>query len=152
MHILATALALSMPAATDFATPIPATIDDALEHRVTIDHRGTAIGAIYRADVAIETDQRGIAPPSRPSTQRCHWTASVTVARTLEGSGVAGERAIATDRTLKGSRPGACMTQRGAIEREVAARTPAVRDRLIAAAEADRSTLLAELEAVAPNG
>lgn len=140
-----TAVALAAAAATS----APA---ETLQHRVTIAHRGTDIAAIYRADVAIATDQRGIAPPSHPSSERCHWTATIAIERTLAGVTTSPARAIATDTALNGSQPGSCRTQASAIEREVAARAPAIRERLIAAAEADRRALVAELEAIAPNG
>lgn len=124
-----------------------------LEHRVTVAHGSGDLAAVYRANVAIETRQRGISPPNRQSTAQCHWKAVVSVDRTLEGSATTSPaRAVATDRSIGGQRPGNCVAARSAIEREVAERTPAVREHLIAVAEADRRNLVAELDAARPNG
>lgn len=126
------------------------TLGEAIEHRVVVPHPAGEVAATYRARVAIETRTLGANTPNRPSRQICRWTAGVVVERALDG-GVA-PRIVASDRTLRGSRPGACEAARPAIETEVAARSPAVRDRLIAAAEADRTTLVAEVQALRPNG
>jgi hypothetical protein len=124
-----------------------------LEHRITLAHGGADMAAVYRANVSIETRQRGISPPNRQSTAQCHWQAMVSVDRVLEGpSGASPARAVASDRSIGGHRPGTCASARGAIEREVAERSPAVREHLIAVAEADRRNLVAELEATQPNG
>jgi hypothetical protein len=124
---------------------------EAIEHRVTLDHAGTSVAATYRARVDLDTRTRGASAPNRASAQQCAWTANVIVERTLDGAS-ATPRAVATDRTLKGTHPGSCDTARPAIEAQVAQRTPGVRDRLVAHAEADRSTLLAEIEAIRPHG
>ncbi|HTG38922.1 hypothetical protein [Sphingomonas sp.] len=126
-------------------------LGEAIEHRVTVAHRGADVAATYRARVALDTRTRGAHLPNRPSRQICRWTAAITVERALDGA-AASSRPVASDRSLSGTHPGACDTARPAIEAEVARRTPAVRDRLIAAAEADRATLLAELDALRPNG
>lgn len=126
-------------------------LGEAIEHRVTLAHRGAEVAATYRARVAIDTRTRGAHVPNRPSPQICRWTAAVTVERALDGA-AGSERPVGSDHSLSGSHPGSCETARPAIEAEVARRTPAVRDHLIAAAEADRATLLAELDALRPNG
>lgn len=124
-----------------------------LEHRISVAHRGGDVAAVYRANVEIETRQRGISPPNRPSTAQCHWQATVSVDRVLEGpSGASPARAVASDRSISGHQPGNCTSARGAIERQVAERSPEVRDHLIAVAEADRRDLVAELDAALPNG
>jgi hypothetical protein len=126
------------------------TLGEAIEHRVVVPHSAGEVAATYRARVALDTRTQGAHTPNRPSRQICRWTAGVTVERALDGG--AAPRVVASDRTLSGSRPGSCDTARPAIEAEVAQRTPAVRDRLIAAAEADRATLVAEVQALRPNG
>lgn len=122
---------------------------EALEHHVMLDHRGANIAATYRARVATETRTRGISPPNRPSTQHCAWTANVVVERTLDGTA---PRIVATDDSLSGTHPGSCDTARPAIDAHVAKRMPGVRERLVAHAEADRETLMAEIEAIRPHG
>ncbi|WP_315763011.1 hypothetical protein [Sphingomonas sp. Y38-1Y] len=127
------------------------TLGEMLEHRVTVAHAGTEHAATYRARVALDTKTIGAHTPNRPSRQQCAWTAAVTVERALDAAPAAA-RPVATDRTLKGVHPGACQTARPAIEDNVARRSPAIRDRLVAAAENDRATLVAELAAMRPNG
>ena len=120
----------------------------ATEHRVRVEHRGGAVDAVYRADVAIDHRQVGaVGPGGRPSTLRCVWSAGVTVEREARhGSGRVMTRAIRRDDVAQGSRHGWCDGQRDAIAKDVAARTDRVRDAMLAAAEEDRSVLRAELD------
>lgn len=126
-------------------------LGETIEHRVTVAHAGAEHAATYRARVAIDTKTIGAHTPNRPSRQQCMWTAAVTVERALDAAPQAA-RSVATDRTLRGTHPGDCRIARPAIEQAVADRSPAIRDRLVAAAENDRATLVAELEALRPNG
>ena len=119
-------------------------------HRVEIDHRGRSVEAIYRGPVSLDHRQVGsIAGPGRPGTLRCAWSATVSVTR--EARSAAGHaliRTLAEEAPLRGSRPGWCATQRGAIAREIAARGVEIREHLATVAERDRAALHAELEAV----
>lgn len=124
-------------------------LGEAIEHRVTLTHNGAEVAATYRARVTLDARTIGAHTPNRPSRQMCAWTAAVAVERSF---GDAVPRVIASDRTLRGTRPGACETARPAIAEEVARRSPAVRERLMAAADADRRALVAELDALRPNG
>jgi hypothetical protein len=137
MSMIQAALAL-------LATGAP--LNEAMTHEVVVNHRGADVTAHYRASTRINTRQRGIAPPNRQSTQRCDWTAELVVERMLGSDAPA--RIVATDRSLTGTRPGACATQRAAIEGEIAGRQDAVRERLVQVAEADRRDLMAELAAL----
>ena len=118
-------------------------------HRVQFDHRGQQVDVTYRSDVDVRHKQLGaVGAPGRPSALRCAWTASVDVhreARHAAGHVVA--RTISAEAPLTGSRPGWCDTQRDAIARDVAARSGAVRDHLLAVAERDQDALVAELDA-----
>ncbi|PCD03927.1 hypothetical protein COC42_06270 [Sphingomonas spermidinifaciens] len=126
-------------------------LGEMIEHRVTVSHGGAEHAATYRARVTLDTKTIGAHTPNRPSRQHCAWTAAITIERALDAAPQAA-RAVATDRTLRGTHPGACQTARPAIAETVARRSPAVRDRLVAAVEADRATLAAELAALNPNG
>lgn len=126
-------------------------LGEAIEHRVTVAHGGAEHAATYRARVAIDTRTIGAHTPNRPTRQQCAWTAALTIERALDAAPQA-TRAVATDRTLRGTHPGDCRTARPAIDRAVARRSAGVRDRLVAAAEQDRATLAAELAALMPNG
>lgn len=124
-----------------------ATASDA--HRVEIDHRGQRVDVTYRSDVDVAHKQVGaVGAPGRPTSLRCAWTANVSVHR--EARSAAGHvlaRTIASDAPIEGSRPGWCKGQRGAIAQEVAARSGAVRDHLLAAAARDQEALALELDA-----
>ncbi|WP_448658055.1 hypothetical protein ACPVPU_11410 [Sphingomonas sp. CJ99] len=123
------------------AVPLPA-------HQVTIDHRGNSVTASYRADIAIDTRQRGTSAGLRPSTRRCDWQAVVQVGRTVNGSTLPA-RIVATDRSQKGSLAGDCAVLKDQINAAVARRTPAIEQRLAAIAADDRATLLAEIDRLA---
>lgn len=127
--------------------PSSASIDAA--HRVEMDHRGHRVDVTYRSDVDVAHKQVGtVGAPGRPSTLRCAWTATVRVHR--EARSAAGHvlaRTMAGVAPVEGSRPGWCQGQRGAIAQEVAARSGAVRDHLLAAAARDQDALALELDA-----
>lgn len=118
-------------------------------HRVQIDHRGDAVEAVYRGDIAVEHRQVGAATgPGRANTLRCHWSATINVQR--EARHPAGHilsRSIAGEAPVGGSRPGWCEGQRAAIADEVARRADRLRDHMIDVAARDREILVAELEA-----
>ena len=121
-------------------------------HRMTIEHRGAPVAVDYRATKAVSTRQAGMSPPTRTGgVVRCNWTAKVVVERRLNGQDAL-SRVVDNDLQLKGSRPGTCSGAKKAIDTEIAARDEEVRRHVLAVAERDRATLLAELEAAArPN-
>lgn len=126
----------------------PAVADDT-SHRTQLDHRGHRVDVVYRGATTIAHDQRGTAgAPGRPSSLHCVWRAAIAVDR--EARSAAGHvvtRRITATTPLRGTRPGWCSTQRRGIAAEVAARGEAVRDHLLAVAQEDRDTLVAELDA-----
>lgn len=117
-------------------------------HRIEIDHRGHRVDVTYRSDMDVTYKQVGaVGAPGRASTLRCTWTANVSVHR--EARSAAGHvltRTIASDTPIAGNRPGWCAGQRQAIAKDVAARSGAVRDHLLAVAEGDREALALELD------
>lgn len=132
-----------------FAALAAAAIDAPIAHRVTVQHRDTPVEIVYRADVATRTRQVGIAPAARPSTERCHWTATIVVAREVRVAGRPGtafDRVLPGERRLSGSRAGNCVAGRKAIAAEMAGKADEIRAHLIAAADGDRPMLLAALD------
>lgn len=122
--------------------------DSGLEHSTRIDHRTGTVESRYSADVRITHKQVGtVGAGGRPSTLRCLWSAGLVVdrqARHASGSTMA--RSFAHDDVVEGSRPGWCSAQRSAIVREVAARQPELRERLVRLAQDDHGVLHAEID------
>ncbi|MBB3694321.1 hypothetical protein [Sphingomonas sp. BK580] len=128
--------------------PVPAAAPDTA-HQVQLDHRGQRVDVTYRSDVSVTHRQVGaVGAPGRPSALRCAWQASVAVQR--EARHPAGHvlaRTVSADKPLTGSRPGWCATQKDAIAQDVAARSGAIREHLLAVAARDQDSLVAELDA-----
>ena len=124
----------------------------AQNHVVTVTHAGTPLALTYEASTAISHRQIGsVAPPGKPSTLRCLWTATVAVHRRAARAGApvtALSRQVSASDHFSGSHHGACSQARAAINREVASRAADHRDHLIAVADRDRPAVLAELESV----
>ena len=120
----------------------------ALEHEVVIEHAAGPIAADYRGSVTIETTQVGAAGVAgRPSTLRCNWTAALTVERVARlGETLRSQRTLTTEDVASGSRPGWCESNAKAIDRQVAARSAAMRSAMLALVEQDRAAILAEAE------
>ncbi|WCM26550.1 hypothetical protein NDN01_21520 [Sphingomonas sp. QA11] len=116
-------------------------------HSVHIDHHGTPVEAVYSARTDIRTRTIGAHTPNRMDGRRCTWTATILVERRL-ANGPALTRPVPGERALSGNLPGPCARGSRAIEREVARHDGAVRAHLLAAAEQDRTALLAELDTV----
>ncbi|MES2495057.1 MAG: hypothetical protein V4618_03000 [Pseudomonadota bacterium] len=123
-------------------------------HSTTIEHRGAPVNVAYHATTALSTRQVGMSPPTRTGgVVRCTWVAKVAVERRMtRGGGATVSRVVDSELQLKGSSPGTCTGAKKTIGREVAERNDEVRNHVLAVAERDRATLLAELEAAArPN-
>lgn len=141
---------MSMIIALGMMALSPPAADAAHHHATTIEHRGVPMNVSYRASVDLATKPMGVSPPTRGGTDRCAWVATIAVERQMSPAGGAGlTRVVSSDHKIKGSRAGSCMTSRKAIEQEVAARDAEIRSHVMAVAERDKSTLLAELEAAA---
>lgn len=143
---------MSMIIALGMMALSPPAADAAHHHATTIEHRGVSMNVSYRASVDLATKPMGVTPPTRGGTGRCAWVATIAVERQMASGGATGNgltRVVSTDYKIKGSRAGSCMTSRKAIEQEVAARDAEIRSHVLAVAERDKSTLLAELEAAA---
>jgi hypothetical protein len=128
------------------AVAVPLTATEA--HEVRIEHSSGAVDARYHGRLVVAHRQVGaVAPGGRASTLRCAWQADVVVDRAARHpSGSTMARSITRDRVLTGSRPGWCAGARQAIDREVAARSADIRTHLLAVADEDRATLMAETD------
>ncbi|MGC6328970.1 hypothetical protein [Rhizorhabdus sp. FW153] len=141
---------MSMIIALGMMALSPPAADAAHHHATTIEHRGVPMNVSYRASVDLATKPMGVSPPTRGGTDRCAWVATIAVERQMAPAGGAGlTRIVSSDYKIKGSRAGSCMTSRKAIEQEVAARDAEIRSHVMAVADRDKSTLMAELEAAA---
>jgi hypothetical protein len=117
------------------------------EHSVRLEHRGTPVDVTYRATTRLAVRQVGaVTAPGRPSTLRCTWRAHVHVDRVARAGETVITRAIAGDTPITGTRAGWCSQQRKTIAEEVASRSTEVREQMIALAERDRTTVLAEID------
>ena len=119
----------------------------AASHNVQVPHGNGSIDAQYHARTIVAAKTVGAATPNRFNMQRCRWTATIVVERSLAGR-PALTRTLPGERKISGSLPGACTKDRAAVQQEVARRDDAIRTHLLAAAEQDRSSLRAELDAM----
>ena len=118
--------------------------------RDTLDHRGTRYEVAHRPAVRTRIKTVGMAAGTRPSTERCRWTATVRVERTIARAG-SGDAVLSSwlpdDAQVTGYRNGACPREMADVAAE-----PQVRDtaaRLVARAGADRASVLAAIDAAA---
>jgi hypothetical protein len=128
-----------------FAT---ASASTTVEHTTRIDHHSGSVDVRYRGDIQIEQKQIGtVAPGGRPSTLRCAWKANMAVTRNANSAaGMMMSRQFVRENIASGSRVGWCRTNKTAIAKEVAARTPNLDRHMNEVAQEDRSVLLAELD------
>lgn len=119
----------------------------AATHSVPIEHHGTAMHATYTARADIQMRTVGARTPNRMDMQRCKWTATVVVDRTLD-HGPALARSIAGDTRFSGSEAGACSRGAKLEQRVLAQHRDRIQTQLMAVVDQDRAPLLAELDAV----
>lgn len=119
-------------------------------HSVRISNEGTPVDVTYRAVTNVSVRQIGSSPPTRVSNVRCVWTGRVALERRMtrdaDHDGPPAIRVLPDERIFNGSRHGDCMTNRRAIDTEMARRTDQIRPHLAAAAQADHDAALAELK------
>ncbi len=143
MSVLLTTLAAAMMGSAAVPASAPT-----VSHSVPITHGATTATAIYDAKPQISTRSIGLSPGTRQGSRRCLWTAEIVVERHLKGEDSVAMRTLAPGKTLSGSRPGHCHNSTRAIHEEIAARTPEIREHLMAVAEQDGRDLRTELEAM----
>lgn len=121
-------------------------------HNVPVVHGTANANAVYTARPVVSTRQVGMTAGTRMSSQRCVWTADIAVERRLETAGAesGGRREMPSTKTLQGSRPGACASNRRLIDQDIASHTPAIAAHLEMVAERDQRDLRSEIETLAP--
>ena len=127
-----------------------AAIGMTVDHQTRLDHHSGAVAVTYRGDVAITQKQVGaVAPGGRPSSLRCDWAATMTVARhAIAASGASMSRRIDSEPVIAGTRPGWCSTSNAAIAREVAGKAADMKRHLQSLAREDHHELRAELDRI----
>ncbi|HUD28532.1 MAG TPA: hypothetical protein VMQ93_06645 [Novosphingobium sp.] len=131
-------LALAAFAAAAAAAPI---------HSVDIDHRGTTYQVDYRASVTTKARTIGMAVSSRPSTQRCVMTATVSVERVIADGDHELRARVPGEKTFTQNLPGDCRGRDGQLAALVEDKAPAIGAHLAEAAAGDRHHALAAIEA-----
>ncbi len=121
-----------------------------VDHQQHVEHHSGRVAVDYRGDVVITHEQVGaVAPGGRPSTLRCNWAATMTVARhAVAASGTRLVRTIDSDAVVSGTRPGWCGTSHHAIAKEVASKTADMQRHLVVLAQEDEQMLRVELDRI----
>ena len=121
-----------------------------VDHQNQVDHRSGPVAVKYRGDVVITQKQVGaVAPGGRPSSLRCDWAASMSVARhAVAASGTRLVRSIDSDPVVSGTRPGWCVASHSAIKKEVAAKAADMKQHLVMLAQEDEQMLRVELDRI----
>lgn len=132
------------------ATLIAASAPGTVSHSLPIEHNGNNFTATYMARPVISMREIGLSPGSRAGSLRCTWTADVNVKRTIAApagsNGAPAVRTLAPVKRISGSVPGGCSGSRDRVDREIAARAPAITRHVELVADQDRRALLGELE------
>lgn len=115
-------------------------------HDVTVDHGGTSYRVSYMPTVTPQLRTVGASAGSRPSTERCRWTARVDVQRSFAVMGTSSRAATLATRNLSGSKPGHCIQARAAIDAEIAGKADEVRAYMVEVAQQDRDTLRSDID------
>ncbi|WP_232494754.1 hypothetical protein [Novosphingobium kaempferiae] len=131
-------IALAAFAAAATAAPV---------HSVDLDHRGSTYKVDYRAKVETSARTIGIAPSTRPSTQRCVMTATVSVERVIADGGHALTAALPAKETYTRQLPGDCRGRDGQLAKLVDDKAGAIRTHVAQAALDDRQHALAAIDA-----
>ena len=122
-------------------------------HQVTIAHSATPVTAAYHATATLDTREVNTTPATRPGVGACHWTASVQVQRAVTGAAnapvAALARAVGTPTRISGVSAGLCAGAKANIDAQVASRIGKMQAGLSDIAQADRATLVAELDGLA---
>lgn len=119
-------------------------------HEATLEHRGVAYQLSYRPHVSTQMRTIGQSVGSRPSTERCRWTATVALEREIRRASD-GERLTkrvpGDAHVIEGQRPGSCRQVGQAVEAEIASRVERAQDAVLAMAQADRPAVIADIDA-----
>lgn len=130
-----------------FALAAAVAVSMAPVHSVEVDHRGSTYKVDYRAKVVTGSRTIGIAPSTRPSSQRCIMTARVSVERSIADGAHELAAALPGEKTFTRSLPGDCRNREDQLAKLVQDKAPAIGEHLARAAAADRQHALAAIDA-----
>ena len=118
-------------------------------HTASVEHRGVLHDVEYRPQTRVEMKTVGTAAGARPTTQRCVWTMTVAVERSIRGAeGHAISAAMLPEiRRFSGSRAGDCAMARRGVQTQQRLAMREVRQHVARLASADRDEALAALDA-----
>jgi hypothetical protein len=118
-------------------------------HSIDLHHLGASYDVEYRSVVETEAKTRMMGGPARPHAVRCDLTATIFVERHISGagSGQAIRNTIAPTKVLEKTSYGPCSNTAARLEKLVASRSGEISTFLASAAEADRPSALAAIEA-----
>lgn len=122
------------------ATAVPA-------HSVAIDHRGSTYRIDYRAQVQTSMKTIGIAPPTRPSSQRCVMTAKVAVERVIAEGGHELTALLPSKETFTRQLPGDCRNRSPQLAKLVDDNAGRIAAHMAKTASSDRHHALAAIDA-----
>lgn len=115
-------------------------------HTATVEHRGRQYDVAHRATTETRAKTIGMSAGTRFSTERCRWSATVRVERSIASAngGAALNTVLPGAQKVEGSHHGPCQRNLVVAEQpkvgEVAAR-------MVAAAQADRAAVVAAIDA-----
>lgn len=122
-------LALATASAAPFVDPV---------HRTSVDHQGRSLDVTYRADTKVSTRQIGMSAGTRPTTERCLWTARVAVVRDVAGTrGASLSHRLDADQIIRGSHFGKCSENRAQVASSIVRRSNEVKAHLAEVARGD---------------
>lgn len=135
---------MSLLALTAFAAAATASVP---VHSVALDHRGGTYKVDYRAAVETRARTIGMSAGTRPSTQRCIMTATVSVDRIIADGGHELHARVPGEKTFTRNLPGDCRGRAEQLTALVEDKQPAIGAHLAAAAASDRQHALAAIDA-----
>lgn len=115
-------------------------------HRTSVEHQGQRYEVTYRADTRVSTRQIGMSAGTRPSTERCLWSARVAVTRDVSHpNGAALSHRLDGVNVMRGSHYGKCSENKANVATSIARRADDVRTHLVNAVGRDAQRLAADL-------
>ncbi|MFC3213894.1 hypothetical protein [Novosphingobium panipatense] len=116
-------------------------------HTVNLEHRGSTYTVDYRSRVETSTRSIGISPPTRPSSQRCVMTATVSVERAITDGGHELTAKLPGKETYTRQLPGSCSGRDAQLAKLVEDKSDAINAHLAQLAAKDRSHAIAAIDA-----
>lgn len=112
-----------------------------------LDHRGTTYRVDYHPRIDVRSRAIGIAPPTRPSSQRCMVTTTVSVERVIADGGHELKAALPGTRSFTDHLPGSCNNAESRLASSNKGRSEAIKAHLAQTAAADRAEAIAAIDA-----